>query len=227
VIPTSLSDLLSEALQTFSDLLNSSGMSSYDPSISSASYESTSIVSRTRPSVKRVVITSSVSAIIEPKDQVPYTFTESDWNEASSRNVERYGAKATGVDKYNASKTLAERAAWAFMSEYYGKIDFDLVCIHPPFIFGPVIHQMKDIDALNQSNALLRKALRSPNPEPGEFLGNFIDVRTVAEAHVKAVQVPEAGGNRFIISAGPFSWQDACRYFSILFRLSLCVAAVR
>jgi nucleoside-diphosphate-sugar epimerase len=45
----------------------------------------------------------------------------------------------------------------------------------------------------------------------GAFLGNFADVRTVADAHVKAIQVAEAAGNRFIISAGPFSWQDACK----------------
>lgn len=183
------------------------------------SYDITLIISPTRPSVKRIVITSSVSAIIEPKDQVPYTFTESDWNEDSPRNVEKYGAKATNLDKYNASKTLAERAAWAFMSESKDKPSFDLVCINPPFIFGPVLHQMKDVNALNQSNALLRKAIRNPNLDPdatGAFLGNFIDVRTVADAHVKAVQVPEAAGNRFIISAGPFSWQDACRHLFIL-----------
>ena len=161
------------------------------------------------------MITSSVSAIIEPKDQITYTFTESDWNETSPRNVDQYGAKATGIDKYNASKTLAERAAWAFVSEFSGKDDFDLVVINPPFIFGPVIHQMKDIGALNESNALLRKALRNSNPghdAVGAFVGNFVDVRTVADAHVKAIQVAEAAGNRFIISAGPFSWQDVCKY---------------
>jgi len=171
--------------------------------------------------VKRVVITSSVSAIIEPKDQVPYTFTESDWNETSPRNVEQLGVKATSFDKYNASKTLAERAAWAFTSEFSGKLDFDLVVINPPFIFGPIMHQLKDINALNQSNALLRKALRNSGPDPdvvGAFLGNFIDVRTVADAHVKAIQVAEAAGNRFIISAGPFSWQDACEYLYSLYR---------
>ena len=52
----------------------------------------------------------------------------------------------------------------------------------------------------------------------GAFLGNFIDVRTVADAHVKAIQVAEAAGNRFIISAGPFSWQDACECLYSLYR---------
>lgn len=36
----------------------------------------------------------------------------------------------------------------------------------------------------------------------------YVDVRDIAHAHVLALQKPEAGGNRFIIAAGPFKWQD-------------------
>ena len=55
--------------------------------------------------------------MLEPKpaDQIPYTYTEADWNEASPRAVEELGAKASPADKYLASKTLAERAAWSFV----------------------------------------------------------------------------------------------------------------
>ena len=38
--------------------------------------------------------------------------------------------------------------------------------------------------------------------------GGWIDVRDIALAHVLAVQKPEAGGERIIISAGDFVWQD-------------------
>ena len=34
--------------------------------------------------------------------------------------------------------------------------------------------------------------------------------RIVSDAHVKALTVPEAGGERFIISCGPYSGQDYC-----------------
>lgn len=37
----------------------------------------------------------------------------------------------------------------------------------------------------------------------GTFL--YVDVRDVALAHVKAIEVPEAGGQRFFVTAGYFS----------------------
>ncbi|KAG8763941.1 methylglyoxal reductase (NADPH-dependent) gre2 [Ceratobasidium sp. 423] len=38
---------------------------------------------------------------------------------------------------------------------------------------------------------------------------NFVDVRDVALAHVRALEIPEAGGERFIASGGTLCWQDA------------------
>lgn len=38
--------------------------------------------------------------------------------------------------------------------------------------------------------------------------GNMVDVRDLAQAHVQALTVPEAGGNRFAISCKPYTWQD-------------------
>ena len=53
------------------------------------------------------------------------------------------------------------------------------------------------------------------NTKTPEFLATFqnswVDVRDLSYAHVKALEVPEAGGNRFIISSGNFVWQDWCK----------------
>lgn len=163
--------------------------------------------------MKRVVITSSVAAIISPRTP-PYTFTESDWNDASPKAVEEKGRKAPNGDKYSASKTLAEKAAWKFVEENEGGLGFDLSVINPPYIFGPLIHEMKSVDALNQSNALFLDAVvkkSAPSKEEsGKPVGNFVDVRTVARAHVLALSQDVAGGERFIVSQGAFSWQDIC-----------------
>lgn len=174
-----------------------------------------------RPSVKRVVVTSSAVAMLEPKsaDQTPYTYTEADWNEASERAVNDLGSKASMMDKYIASKTLAERAAWSFVEANKDKISFDLTVINPSYIFGPIIHEVKNVDALNTSHAFFRAAIRSNDadltPEKtGEFLGNLVDVRTVARAHTLALQKEEAGGKRFLTSVAPFSWQDICKLLS-------------
>lgn len=163
------------------------------------------------PSVKRVVITSSVAAIVSPKEKTPFTFTEEDWNEVSTAAVEKLGSKARPADKYNASKTLAERAAWAFVEEKKGSISFDLVTINPAYIFGPTFHEIKGVSGLNESNSMFLKAITDKNlPEVvcGSFVGNFVDVRNVSEAHKHALQKEEAAGQRFITSAGPYSRQD-------------------
>ena len=65
----------------------------------------------TSPQLKRLVITSSVAAVIVPeptgdrhKNGAPYTFTEEDWNTYSPGVIEKEGHEAPGADKYRASK---------------------------------------------------------------------------------------------------------------------------
>jgi len=166
------------------------------------------------PQVRRIIITSSVQAIIEPKpaDQTPYAFTEADWNDDSVRAVETQGTQASGFDKYSASKSLAERAAWAFMKANATVAPFDLVTINPPYIFGPIIHDVRSVEALNESHAVFLEGLKTAgqktSEETGVFTANMVDVRDVAHAHSLALEKAEAGGERFITASTPFSWQD-------------------
>lgn len=161
--------------------------------------------------------------MLEPKsaDQLPYTYTEADWNEASIRAVNELGSKAAGYEKYFASKTLAERAAWSFVEEHKDQISFDLATINPPYIFGPIIHDVKNAEALNTSHAFFRSVIKAKEadltPEStGAFTSNLVDVRTVASAHVLAIQKEEAAGKRFLVSETPFSRQDICAFQSFL-----------
>lgn len=106
---------------------------------------------------------------------------------------------------YRGSKALAEKAAWNFVETE--KPNFDLVTANPPMVFGPVVHFLNDLNALNTSNERVRNAMRGDwkekVPETGIFV--WIDVRDLALAHVKAIEVPEAGGKRFFITSGYFS----------------------
>jgi nucleoside-diphosphate-sugar epimerase len=63
------------------------------------------------PHLKRLVITSSVAAVVDPNPRgekhsggPPYTMDEEDWNEYSPKVVEEKGVDAPGSDKYRASK---------------------------------------------------------------------------------------------------------------------------
>ena len=100
--------------------------------------------------VNRIVITSSCAAVLTPARQ-PGLFSEEDWNEASIAAVESQGRAAPNAEKYRASKTLAERAAWAFWEEHKTEVGWDLVVLNPPFVFGPVVHEVANAAALNES----------------------------------------------------------------------------
>ncbi|KAB5594063.1 NADPH-dependent aldehyde reductase ARI1 [Ceratobasidium theobromae] len=168
-------------------------------------------VNKHAPTVRRIVVTSSVAAVMDASKPRGTIFTEENWNEYSIKEVETKGNAAAGGDKYRASKTLAEKAAWTYVAE--NKPQWDVVTVNPPMVFGPILHQVSDPANLNTSIAMLYKIIHAKEGETSEETllmpnFNFVDVRDVALAHVRALEVPEAGGQRFIVSAGPFCWQD-------------------
>jgi len=167
-------------------------------------------IKKNAPGVKRVVITSSVASVIHDKKPSSSAFDESDWNTTSPNEVEQKGKDASGVHKYRASKVLAESAAWEFVESNKDGIAFDLVTVCPPMVWGPIMHEVKSVDALNTSIAGFH-AHTQPGKSEKELLaasGNWVDVRDVAKVHALALSNPKAGGERFIVSSGPFTYQD-------------------
>jgi nucleoside-diphosphate-sugar epimerase len=151
------------------------------------------------PTVKRVVITSSFAAIINP-DSHPQTYTEDSWNPVTMDQA----LHTDPPTAYRGSKTLAERAAWDFVKDE--KPNFSLATINPPLVMGPVVHYFADLNSLNTSNETVRDLVQgkfrdglTPNRVP-----LWVDVRDVALAHVRAIEKPEAAGQRFFITAGFF-----------------------
>ncbi|EJT96897.1 NADP-binding protein [Dacryopinax primogenitus] len=141
--------------------------------------------------VGRVVITSSCAAILEPHEG-GYVYTEKDWNDFSLHEVEQKSEKAAPIHQYRTSKTLAEQNAWRFEKEKTGK--WDLVTILPPYVFGPLLQETAGKDSLNFSAQLIYDAVVTP--KTGEALYSY------------AGKLEEAGGERIIVSAGYFAWQD-------------------
>lgn len=165
-------------------------------------------VHRHGSTVRRVVITSSFAAILDSTRQGHIVYTEKDWNVSSVENVEKKGKDQEGPDAYRASKTMAERAAWEFVEQ--NKPTWDLVTINPPLVLGPILHQVNSPEKLNTSVGYVWALLHGSKKEEDLLApsGNCVDVRDVAYAHVEALVRPEAGGNRFAASLGPFVYQD-------------------
>ncbi|WWC63268.1 uncharacterized protein I303_105868 [Kwoniella dejecticola CBS 10117] len=160
-------------------------------------------IQKNNPDLKRVVITSSVASIMSTDSRpAPNLYTEEDWNQDSIPHVEKNGVKSTGGHSYQASKTLAEKALWKFIEDE--KPSWDAAAINPPLVLGEVIHQVDSPEKLNTSVAYLWQWLSGKKSEsdlPGP-LGNWVDVKDVAEAHIRALEVVEASGQRFITGAG-------------------------
>ncbi|KAL2840502.1 hypothetical protein BJY01DRAFT_257357 [Aspergillus pseudoustus] len=149
------------------------------------------------PGVKRVVITSSFAAIVNTSCP-PKVYDENSWNPVTWEE-----AVANRSLAYRGSKAFAERSAWDFVEGE--KPGFDLVTINPPLVYGPVIHSLESLSGLNTSNQRIRdfvlgKHLGNELPPTGTFL--WVDVRDLALAHVRAIEVPAAGGRRFFTTAG-------------------------
>jgi nucleoside-diphosphate-sugar epimerase len=159
-------------------------------------------IKKNAPSVKRVVITSSFAAILDAAkgNAVGHTYSEKDWNPVTLEQAEQN--PATG---YRASKTFAEKAAWEFVEKE--KPNFTISTINPPLVFGPIVHYLNSLDALNTSNQTIRNIITGKAKEsiPQNTVFLWVDVRDVALAHVKAIELPDAAGKRFFVTAGYFS----------------------
>lgn len=150
------------------------------------------------PSVKRVVITSSFAAIVNGK-QHPKLYSEKDWNPVTWQEAMDHS------NVYRASKTFAEKAAWDFVAKE--RPNFDVATVNPPLVFGPIVHYLNSLDAINTSNARMRDIVQGQMKDKIAPTGTYlwVDVRDVALAHVRAIEVSEAGGKRFFVVAGYFS----------------------
>ncbi|KAI0368236.1 hypothetical protein BV20DRAFT_980887 [Pilatotrama ljubarskyi] len=88
-----------------------------------------------RRSIKRVVVTSSIAAVVSTFAP-PGVNTEEDWNEDAVRTLREQIRNAPGVIKYIASTTLSEQAAWDVMDEHNDEASYDLCTILPSWTMG-------------------------------------------------------------------------------------------
>jgi nucleoside-diphosphate-sugar epimerase len=137
--------------------------------------------------VKRVVLTSSFAAIGygHPPQSAP--FDETSWTNPS----------AAGVQPYVQSKALAERAAWDFVAEQGGQLE--LAVDNPVGVFGPVLGPDYSTSIL-----LVQKLLDGAMPGCPKMQFGIVDVRDVADLHLRAMTDPAAKGERFLAVAGDF-----------------------
>lgn len=140
--------------------------------------------------VERVVLTSSVVAMAYPPGEAPEVATEALWTDPEH----------PFATPYIKSKTLAESAAWDLV-ENSGRKNL-LAVIAPSTILGPVL--TKDF---SYSVQIVARMLNGSMPGIPRLGFNFVDVRDVAELHLRAMTTETAGGERYLVSE-EFHWLD-------------------
>ncbi|KTT63892.1 hypothetical protein NS383_17610 [Pseudomonas oryzihabitans] len=136
---------------------------------------------RQTPGIDTLVHTSSMAAILSSSHPADHTYSEADWNLDPLE----------GNDPYWYSKTVAERL---LVDAYWPAKAPRLVCINPSVIIGPV----HDLRHAQTSIAILDDLYSGRTPACPDLNFHFVDVRDLAELHVRAVLDSHVEG-RFVV----------------------------
>ena len=134
--------------------------------------------------VRRVVLTSSFAAVGYGHRNRRAPYDERDWT--------NLGAP---LSAYVKSKTLAERAAWDYIARDGGSLE--LAVVNPTAVFGPVLGA-----DFSTSIQILKAMLDGSIPANPRLQFGVVDVRDVADLHLRAMTNPAARGERFLALAG-------------------------
>lgn len=139
--------------------------------------------------VKRVVLTSSFAAVGygAKTEAAKLSCTEEDWTDMTD----------PALPPYQKSKTLAEQAAWDFVRREGNGLQ--LAAINPVGIFGPVLGP-----DYSTSIMMTKRMLDGEVPGCPDIWYGAVDVRDVADLHIRAMTDPAANGERFLATGGDF-----------------------
>ena len=147
------------------------------------------IAASIKAGVKRVVMTSSVAATSPPSSAKGDTVSdETVWSDGEE----------VAIGPYARSKTIAERAAWDLIGSS-GR-DTTLATVNPALVLGPVLS-----GDFSDSVQVVQRLLSGKVPGIPRLGFNIVDVRDVADLHIRCMTTPEAAGQRFI-AANEFAW---------------------
>jgi nucleoside-diphosphate-sugar epimerase len=146
--------------------------------------------------VKRLVMTSNFGAVGYSHSDKSTLITEKEWTNPEEK----------GLSAYNKSKVLAEKAAWDFMAKEGGSMELSV--INPVGIFGPALGP-----DLSSGFELLKKIIDGTMKAIPNMTLTIVDVRDVADLHIRAMISPKAKGERFLaLAGGTMSLPDIARF---------------
>jgi nucleoside-diphosphate-sugar epimerase len=151
--------------------------------------------------VRRVVLTSSIAALFSGRDQMQKVWDEWDWGKLDDPK--------NPVHPYPASKLLAERAAWDFVTALPSEKGFELAVICAGLMCGPYLGGVPGTSAETAMRLLKRQMPAVPN-----MIFPGVDVRDIAKMHIRAMTAHDAAGQRFIGVSFDFAAREVAQLLS-------------
>lgn len=149
-------------------------------------------VLRAAKNATRIIMTSSMAAMMYRPNRPPVmTVTEDDWTDVHW----------SALSAYVVSKTEAEKAAWDTATQEGFR--HRLATVNPGLVLGPALD-----DDIGASLDVIRLFLKGSYPAMPPVSFPIVDVRDVAELHIRAFETPDAAGRRLIAAADTLSMQQ-------------------
>lgn len=146
--------------------------------------------------VKRVVMTSNFGAVGYSHKDKTTQITEEDWTDPQQKNL----------SAYNKSKVLAEKAAWDFIKKEGGSLELSV--INPVGVFGPSLDTR-----LSAGYELLKRIMDGAMKRIPNMTLTIVDVRDLADLHIRAMENPTARGQRFLaLDEGVMTLPEIARF---------------
>ena len=142
----------------------------------------------TRAGVRRVVMTSAANAASPSSYSTDGVTDETLWTDPDDPTL----------IPYRRAKTLAEKSAWDLVATTAGAPE--LVTVLPGAVFGPLLSR-----STIGSVGIIARMLAGKMPRVPRIGLEVVDVRDLADLHLRAMTDPAAAGERFL-GTGEFVW---------------------
>lgn len=152
--------------------------------------------------VNRVILTSSNAAVYGCElPEGKSAFDETMWTDTGH---------PIGRVAYTKSKTLAEKAAWNFVSTQAPEMA--LTTINPVLVLGAPLDKN-----FGSSISVIERIMKGKDPMLPDLNFGIVDVRDVAMMHVSAISNEATKGERILAVAGTISFVGIAKYLKSLY----------
>ncbi|KAE8356400.1 hypothetical protein BDV28DRAFT_165045 [Aspergillus coremiiformis] len=153
--------------------------------------------------IKKVVVTASVLSLISLGQLKEGLVVQEDNEINYTLPPSTVISTLPPMAQYHASKLAAHKATLDFYSAT--NPTFDLITVHPVFVFGRSLVQ-ESADDLGGSCGMLLESLFSDTPTQPQFLG--VHINDVADAHVKVLDEKVKGFRSYLLASEARPWKE-------------------